>query len=88
MEYFVYILKSQGADRFYIGCTANLGERLKEHNSGKTRSTKPFRPWAVIYFEKFLNKGKAFKREWYLKHPRGYLEKLEIIKNWRGRIAA
>ena len=88
MEHFVYILKSQGIDRFYIGCTTNLEKRLKEHNFGRTKSTRPFRPWVIIYFEKFLNKEDAFKREWHLKHPKGYLEKLNIVKNWRGRIAA
>ncbi|MEK7087395.1 MAG: GIY-YIG nuclease family protein [Patescibacteria group bacterium] len=80
MDYFVYILKSQKTKRFYIGYTTNLEIRLKEHNVGMTRSTKPFRPWKIIYFEKFLDKNKAFKREWHLKHPAGYLEKLEIIK--------
>ena len=84
MEYFVYILKSQRVKRFYIGCTVNLEVRLKEHNTGITKSTKPFRPWKIMYFERFMDKSEAFKREWYLKHPAGYLEKLKIIKNFGG----
>jgi hypothetical protein len=47
---YVYILKSLIKDRFYIGCTANLGNRLKEHNLGKTRSTKTYKPWKIVYF--------------------------------------
>ena len=31
-----------------------------------------------------MDKSEAFKREWYLKHPAGYLEKLKIIKNFGG----
>jgi len=87
MEYhFVYVLRSQKVRRFYIGCTTDLKKRLKEHNSGKTKSTKPFRPWKIIYFERFSDKKEAFKREWHLKHPKGYLEKLEIIKKY-GEVA-
>ena len=84
MEYFVYILESKKVKRFYIGCTANLNNRLSEHNSGQTKSTKPFRPWKLVYSEVFLDRKEAFKREWYLKHPAGYLEKIKIIKNIGG----
>ncbi len=84
MKYHVYILKSQTTSRFYIGCTTNPEDRLREHNLGKTKSTKPFIPWKIIYTEIFFDKNKAFKREWHLKHPKGYLEKLEIIKKHGG----
>ena len=61
--YFVYILKSENSDRHYIGCTNNLIKRLSEHNSCKTRSTKAFVPWKIVYSEKFESKEKAFRRE-------------------------
>ena len=80
MIYYVYILKSCVRDRFYIGCTEDLEKRVLAHNSGGTRSTKPYRPWKLVYSEKFFDKREAYKREWYLKHPVGYLEKLKIIK--------
>lgn len=82
MEYSVYILKSLINGKFYIGCTGNLEKRLEEHNLGKTKSTRHFLPWKVVYSEKFLDKHLAYKREWHLKHPKGYLEKLEIIKKF------
>ncbi|PCH68043.1 MAG: excinuclease ABC subunit C, partial [Bacteroidetes bacterium] len=31
--YFVYILFSETINKFYIGHTSNLSERLKKHNS-------------------------------------------------------
>ncbi len=31
--------------------------------------------------ETFENKKEAFKREWHLKHSKGYIDKIEIIKN-------
>ncbi|MBI3290958.1 GIY-YIG nuclease family protein, partial [Candidatus Falkowbacteria bacterium] len=67
-------------NKFYIGCSSNLELRIEQHNGGKTKSTKPFRPWELVYYEKFNNKKMAYKREWHLKHPAGYLEKLMIIK--------
>jgi len=86
MEYRVYILKSCFKERYYIGCTSNLEKRINEHNKGKTKSTKPYLPWEIIYSESFFDKNEAYKREWYLKHPAGYLEKIEIIKQF-GRVA-
>ena len=38
--FFVYILRSKKAERYYTGHTANIDKRLREHNSGKVRSTK------------------------------------------------
>lgn len=84
--YYVYIIKSISKNRFYIGCTSDIEKRLLEHNLGKTKSTKLYRPWKIIYYEKFNDKKQAFKREWHLKHPKGYLEKIEIIKK-HGEIA-
>ena len=86
MKYFVYFLKSKNKERFYIGCTNNLEKRLKEHNLGKTKSTKPYIPWKIFYSEEFVDKKDAYKREWHLKHPKGYLEKLRIIEK-HGEVA-
>jgi putative endonuclease len=61
--YKVYILKSQVKERYYIGQTANLDKRLKEHNSGKTRSTKSYSPWKVVYVEELETRSEAVKRE-------------------------
>ncbi len=74
------MLKSCVTEKYYIGCTSNLEQRITAHNSGGTKSTKPYRPWKLIYSENFYDKHEAYKREWFLKHPPGYLEKLKIIK--------
>jgi putative endonuclease len=73
--YYVYILKSTVANRFYAGVTKDLEKRLINHNKGGTKSIKPFRPWRIAYIEKYIDKKQAFKREFYLKSPKGYLEK-------------
>jgi predicted GIY-YIG superfamily endonuclease len=69
-------------DGYYIGCSSRKPEvRLKEHNSGMVKSTKCRRPLKIIYTETHIDKNIAFRREWFLKHPKGYQEKLNIINN-------
>lgn len=77
--FYVYVLQSVNTERFYIGVTKNLYRRLKQHNNGVSSSTKPYRPWRLIYKEVYLNKDAAYKREFYLKTPKGYLEKKKIL---------
>ena len=76
----VYILRSEIRERYYIGVTESVPKRFVEHNKGKSRATRPFRPWKIIHIEDFIDKREAYKREYYLKHPKGYLEKLRIIR--------
>lgn len=65
--YIVYVLQSQNDGRLYKGFTDNLERRINEHNSGKTKSTKAFLPWKLVYQEAVSNREKARKREKYLK---------------------
>ena len=66
-DYTVYILKSLKHNRYYIGHSVNIEKRLFEHNLGKVRSTKAYRPWEIIYLEKKLNKKEAYAREMQIK---------------------
>ena len=82
MDYFVYILKSKiKLGWFYVGSTSYIVQRLKDHNAGKTKSTKPFRPFEIIYTEKYRTKADAYERELFLKSGLGREEKREILKN-------
>ncbi len=65
--YYVYILQSKIDLATYIGCTSDLRKRIKDHNQGKTRSIKSKRPLRLIYYETFLEKTDARKREIELK---------------------
>ena len=65
--YFVYILKSKKNKQLYVGCTNNLRERLREHNNGLVKSTRPYVPWRLVYYEAYLSKEEAFRREHNLK---------------------
>ncbi|MFH1711941.1 MAG: GIY-YIG nuclease family protein [Patescibacteria group bacterium] len=69
--HFTYILYSKNFDRYYIGSTSNIEKRLKRHNTGANRSTKPFRPWVLVYQEYFETKTKARKNENQIKSYKG-----------------
>ncbi|OGF99462.1 hypothetical protein A2Y99_00355 [Candidatus Gottesmanbacteria bacterium RBG_13_37_7] len=71
MFYYVYILQSEKDGSLYIGYTSNLKTRFRAHNSGEGPSTKPFRPYSLIYYEAFLNRIDAKNREAYLKSGYG-----------------
>ena len=66
-NYKVYILKSLNFNRYYMGHSADIEKRLTEHNKGKVRSTKAYRPWKIIYFELKSNKKEAYAREMQIK---------------------
>ena len=65
---FVYVLISEIKGlRLYVGMTNNVERRLKEHNEGKQKSTKAYKPWKLFTIEKFETRKEARVREKYLK---------------------
>ena len=71
--YCVYIIQSDIDGRCYYGFTEQTAEeRLRDHNSGKSRYTKKYRPWKLIWNASFTNKEKAESFELYLKTPSGH----------------
>src|SRR3989344_591904 len=69
--YYVYVLKSQLDNKLYIGYSANLKKRFKEHQNGKVKSTKPRRPFELIFYEAYKSKVDAKRREKYFKTDKG-----------------
>ncbi len=65
--FYVYVLKSSKDDELYIGSTNDLKRRFDEHNTGKVESTKPRRPFMLVYYEAYRAEGDAKHREWSLK---------------------
>ncbi len=65
--FYVYILEAVQTKRFYIGYSENPERRLAEHNSGKVKSTRAFRPWTKVYTEAFGTEKEAIRREKQLK---------------------
>ena len=81
MEFFCYILYSPSIDRFYIGETENLSERLELHNSGffKGSFTIQASDWSVFLVFPCQNRIIARKIEAYIKSmkSRKYIVKLK-----------
>ncbi len=71
----LYILKSE-TGRYYIGSTSDLGRRIKQHKSGKTRTTRVLKTYSLVYSEKYSTIGEARVREKKLKSYKSkkYLE--------------
>ncbi len=69
--FYAYVLKSLNHEYFYKGHCENLEIRLKEHNSGKTSSIKPFIPFKISYSEEFESREEAINREKYFKSAAG-----------------
>jgi putative endonuclease len=69
--FIVYILKSKKTNRYYIGHTSNLYDRLSRHNGGINKSTKSGTPWGVVYIEKYKTKAEAHRREFEIKSYKG-----------------
>lgn len=70
--FYAYILQSLKDKSLYIGYTADLKKRFNEHNNGESKATKQFRPYKLIFYEAFLNKLDAKRREEYLKSGWGF----------------
>ena len=67
MSFFVYAIKSKKDGRIYVGFSENVDRRLKEHNSGKTKSTKGYLPWKLFFTKECETRIEARKLEKYYK---------------------
>jgi len=70
--YTVYIIYSERIDKYYIGFSSNVQERLCKHNRNSKGFSSSGRPWIMVYSEVFDNKKDAMARE-------------KQLKNWKNR---
>jgi len=83
--YFVYILQSIKNETYYVGSTGDVHRRLKEHNQGLSRSTRPYRPWRIRKIETFNTLSQARKREQFIKKKKSKKIIEIIIKSSEGQ---
>jgi putative endonuclease len=79
--YFVYILFSQSANKFYIGYTSNLAERIIRHNQKSKGFTGKNDDWVLVYSEEFSSKSEAIFREKQIKSWKSKVKILELINS-------
>jgi putative endonuclease len=69
--HYVYVLRSASDDILYIGYSANLRRRIVQHNNRTSFATSYRGPWALVYYEAYLEQMDALGREKYLKSGGG-----------------
>ena len=70
--YFLYVLWSETARRFYIGISEDPDQRLAQHNSGESAGwTRRHQPWVLVHSERYETFGEARRRELALKAQKG-----------------
>ncbi|MFC1984453.1 GIY-YIG nuclease family protein [Chloroflexota bacterium] len=72
-QYFVYVLKNPKG-RLYIGFTADLDKRVRQHQEGKGGWTRNRGPWELAYHETFTDRLEAMHRERNLKRGKANQE--------------
>ncbi|OGZ61972.1 MAG: hypothetical protein A3H51_00030 [Candidatus Spechtbacteria bacterium RIFCSPLOWO2_02_FULL_38_8] len=82
--YYVYVLHNKSKDFLYVGYSENLRGRVKEHNDGKSKSTKYFGPLKLVHYEAYNNKKDAKRREEYLKTTKGRTTLRYMLKEYLG----
>ena len=65
--YFVYLIESLKDDKYYLGQTNNLEERLKYHNTGRCKYTKIRWQWILKVYKVFPTQTEAMREEKKLK---------------------
>ncbi|MBU1038946.1 GIY-YIG nuclease family protein [Patescibacteria group bacterium] len=80
--YYVYVLLSLKDRRFYIGLTSNLKKRFTDHNKGRNISTAGRLPFQLIFYESFLDKIDALRRERYFKTSKGKITLRLMLKEY------
>ncbi|ADY28635.1 GIY-YIG nuclease family protein [Cellulophaga lytica] len=82
-QHFIYFLYSKSIDRFYIGETSNLKNRLilhqKQHYKGSF--TKSAKDWEIVFSKKCDSKQDALFLEKFIKRMKSKKFILKVIKN-------
>lgn len=80
--YYVYVLQSLKIDWIYVGSTSDLRKRFKSHNDGENLSTKGYTPFKLIFYEAYLSKKDALRREEYFKTTKGKTTLRTMLKEY------
>ena len=72
--FYTYVIESLShRDQRYIGYTADLGQRLADHNAKKCPHTFKFVPWKIKLYAAFETSEQAQHFEQYLKSGSGHV---------------
>ena len=77
-----YVLQNKVKNFIYIGYSEDLKNRVRDHNKGFSKSTKPYIPLEIIHYEAYHNMKDAKRREEYLKTNRGRTTLMTMLKEY------
>lgn len=82
---YVYIVECNDHS-YYTGWTTDLKKRIATHNNGHdnghgAKYTRARRPVKLVYFEEFIDKSSALKREYFIKQLSHKQKEALINKN-------
>ena len=86
-EFYTYILYSENHNKFYIGQTQNLEERLNRHNSGMVKSTSKYGPYVLAWYMTFPSRSLAMDRERKLKNLKSHKRLISFMNKFGTLIA-
>jgi len=69
--YHVYILLNEAKTRTYAGVAGDVNKRLTEHNAGRVKSSRPYRPYKIAHVESFETLSEARQKEKFYKSATG-----------------
>ena len=81
MSFLVYIIFSELKNRFYIGYSSDLEERIIRHNQKSKGFTGNTNDWKIMYTESFPTKEEAHKRELQIKSWKSRIKIQELISS-------
>ena len=81
--YYVYIIYSKTIDRYYIGQTENIDERLEQHNTGYFLHsyTSKTKDWEIVLSMKCSSRKQSVNIESYIKSMKSRRFINDIIQN-------
>jgi len=79
--YHTYILFSEFTDKYYIGQTSNILERLQKHNSKNKGFTNQADDWGIVYRKSFDTRAEALSHEKQIKKWKSRKMILKLIEN-------
>jgi len=61
--FYVYIIYSSSLEKYYVGSTGNVEERLGRHNAGRGNFTSKGCPWVLIVSIECCSRSEAVQLE-------------------------
>jgi len=83
----LYILQNDESKKYYVGCTEDIAQRVKEHNVKRKRKWTGRQPgeWRLVYERTFDNKCDALIEERRIKRQKNHKHIERLIENWNRR---